>query len=130
MTCTRVAFMLDPTVGPIRISTFPSTTADELDRYIATLRAQGMTRLLLDLRGNPGGLLDQAVQVSERFLAPGKLVVYTRGRIAGSDQDYVAQKGVERVDLPLIVLVDHSSASASEIVSGAIQDHDRGLVVG
>jgi len=126
----RVAFMLDPTVGLIRISNFTSTTADELDRYIAALRAQGMTRLLLDLRGNPGGLLDQAVQVAERFLPADKLVVYTRGRIHGSDQDYFAKRGVERIDLPLVLLVDQSSASASEIVSGAVQDHDRGLVVG
>ena len=125
-----VAFMIQPRVGFIRISNFTSTTAKELDVALGHLHEEGMTRLLLDLRGNPGGLLEQAVQVSERFLPAGKLVVYTRGRIAGSDQDYVAQKGVDRVDLPLIVLVDHSSASASEIVSGAIQDHDRGLVVG
>ncbi len=125
-----VAFALQNSVGFIRISNFTATTAKELDAALKRLQEQQVTRLLLDLRGNPGGLLDQAVQVSERFLAPGKLVVYTRGRIAGSDQNYVAQKGVERTDLPLIVLVDHSSASASEIVSGAIQDHDRGLVVG
>ena len=125
-----VAFVMQPSVGFVRISNFTATTAKELDAALKRLRDQGATRLLLDLRGNPGGLLDQAVQVAERFLAPGKLVVYTRGRIAGSDQDYVAQKGVERIDLPLVVLVDHSSASASEIVSGAIQDHDRGLVVG
>jgi len=89
-----------------------------------------MDRLILDLRSNPGGLLEQAVQVSEKFLPPGKMVVYTRGRVPGSDQDYLAGRGGERLDLPLIVLVDRHSASASEIVSGAIQDHDRGLVVG
>jgi carboxyl-terminal processing protease len=126
----RVAFMLPNGVGYVRIFNFTSTTAEELDDAVAHLKSEGMTKLLLDLRGNPGGLLDQAVKVSERFIPEDKLVVYTRGRIPGSDQDYVASKGVERIDLPLIVLVDQSSASASEIVSGAIQDHDRGLVVG
>jgi len=126
----RIAFLMSDGVGYIRIFNFTSTTAEELDDAIARLRADGMTKLLLDLRGNPGGLLDQAVKVSERFVAADKLVVYTRGRIPGSDQDYVASRGVERVELPLVVLVDQSSASASEIVSGAIQDHDRGLVVG
>jgi carboxyl-terminal processing protease len=126
----RVAFMLQPGVGVIRISNFTSTSADELDQSIARLTEQGMNRLILDLRSNPGGLLDQAVQVAERFIPAGRLIVYTRGRIAGSNQDYVAKRNVERVELPLIVLVDRYSASASEIVAGAIQDHDRGLVVG
>jgi len=126
----RVAFMLDDEVGLIRISNFTSTTADELDQAIERLRSEGMTKLLVDLRGNPGGLLDQAVQVTERFIAADELVVYTRGRIHGADQDYYAKRGVNRVDLPLVLLVDESSASASEIVSGAVQDHDRGLVVG
>jgi carboxyl-terminal processing protease len=126
----RVAFMLDDEVGVVRVSNFTSTTADELDRAIGQLEEQGMKRLMLDLRGNPGGLLDQAVQVSERFIPADKLIVYTRGRIHGSDQDYYAKRGVDRVSLPLVLLVDESSASASEIVSGAVQDHDRGLVVG
>lgn len=126
----RVAFMIDDEVGLVRISNFTSTTADELDESIAKLKSQGMTKLLVDLRGNPGGLLDQAVQVSERFIPEDKLIVYTRGRIHGSDQDYFSKRGVDHVEMPLILLVDQSSASASEIVSGAVQDHDRGLVVG
>ncbi|ANM29493.1 hypothetical protein ABI59_07710 [Acidobacteria bacterium Mor1] len=126
----RSAFMLDDTTGLIRISNFTSTTSSELDEAVTKLQAEGMKRLLLDLRGNPGGLLEQAVQVSERFIDPGKMVVYTRGRVPGSEQDYIARDGVPRLDMPVVVLVDHSSASASEIVSGAIQDHDRGLVVG
>jgi len=125
-----VALLVQDGVGLIRIGNFTSTTADELDLALTRLAEQGMQKLLLDLRNNPGGLLDQAVQVSERFIPAGKLVVYTRGRIPGSNQDYVAKRGVERVDIPMIVLVDRSSASASEIVSGAVQDHDRGLVVG
>jgi carboxyl-terminal processing protease len=123
------AFLVKPNVGLVRISNFTSTTTSELDEAIVKLKGQGMTRLILDLRSNPGGLLDQAVGVASRFIPEGKLVVYTRGRIAGSDQDYTA-KGDHRTEAPLVVLVDHSSASASEIVSGCIQDHDRGLVVG
>ena len=126
----RVAHLLDNGVGIVRVSNFTSTTASELDEQIARLSEQGMDKLLLDLRGNPGGLLDQAVQVSERFIPAGELVVYTRGRIRGSSADYVAKRGVQRWEKPLVVLVDGSSASASEIVSGAIQDHDRGLIVG
>jgi carboxyl-terminal processing protease len=125
-----LAYLMAPDTGFVRISNFTSTTGAELDAAIKRLRAEGMTRLVLDLRSNPGGLLEQAVQVSEKFLPPGKMVVYTRGRVPGSDQDYLAGRGGERFDLPLIVLVDRHSASASEIVSGAIQDHDRGLVVG
>jgi len=124
------AYMLAPEVGFIRISNFTSTTAEELDEALERLRKQGMTRLILDLRSNPGGLLDQAVAVAERFLPPDSLIVYTKGRVRGSEQRYVASNDVERTDIPLVVLVDHHSASASEIVAGAIQDHDRGLLVG
>jgi len=123
------AFMVQPGVGLVRISSFTGTTTSELDEALQKLKGQGMERLILDLRSNPGGLLDQAVGVASRFIPEGKLVVYTRGRIAGSDQDYTA-KGDVRTNATLIVLVDHNSASASEIVSGSIQDHDCGLVVG
>ncbi len=126
----HVAYMLSPEVGFVRISNFVSTTAQELDQALERLGRQGMTQLILDLRSNPGGLLDQAVAVAERFLPQGKLIVYTKGRVPGSDQNYVSSSDVRRTSLPLVVLVDHHSASASEIVSGAIQDHDRGLVVG
>lgn len=123
------AFIVQPGVGIVRISSFTSTTTSELDDALQKLKTQGMQRLILDLRSNPGGLLDQAVGVASRFIPEGKLVVYTRGRIAGSDQDYTA-KGDVRTNAALVVLVDRNSASASEIVSGCIQDHDRGLVVG
>jgi len=126
----RTAFMLDAQIGYVSIGSFTSTTADELDRAVAQLREQGMRKLVLDLRDNPGGLLDQAVEVAQRFLPEGRMVVYTRGRIPGADQDYFAESAGQHVDEPLVVLVNHGSASASEIVSGAIQDHDRGLVVG
>lgn len=125
-----LAYMIRPGTGLIRISNFTQTTAAEFDDAVRRLRAQGMIRLVLDLRSNPGGLLEQAVAVSERFVPAGKMIVYTRGRVKDSDQDYLASKDAPRVDLPLVVLVDAHSASASEIVSGAIQDHDRGILVG
>jgi carboxyl-terminal processing protease len=89
-----------------------------------------MKRLVFDLRDNPGGALDQAIKVSNRFLPRGDLIVYTRGRVANSDQDYRATEQSEYLSLPMITLVNRRSASASEIVSGALQDHDRSLIVG
>src|SRR5258705_7841897 len=89
-----------------------------------------MDRLILDLRANPGGLLDQAVKIADRFLPDGKMIVYTRGRVQGSDQEYYATRAGDENDIPLVVLVNRGSASASEIVSGALQDHHRALIVG
>jgi carboxyl-terminal processing protease len=89
-----------------------------------------MKRLLLDIRNNPGGPLDQAIKVSNEFLPRGKMIVYTRGRIANSDQDYRATEPSEFTDMPLVIMANRNSASAAEIVTGALQDHDRGYVVG
>ena len=89
-----------------------------------------MRRLVFDLRANPGGALDQAIRVSNRFLPKGDLIVYTRGRVQNSDQDYRATEHSDYLRLPMVTLVNRSSASASEIVSGALQDHDRSLIVG
>jgi carboxyl-terminal processing protease len=89
-----------------------------------------MRQLVLDLRGNPGGQLDQAIRISNRFLRRGDMIVYTRGRVPNSDQDYRASQPSTYTDLPVIVLVNRNSASASEIVAGALQDHDRALIVG
>ena len=89
-----------------------------------------MSRLVLDLRGNPGGQLDQAIRVSNRFLPRGDLIVYTRGRVDNSDEDYRATRQSDFLDLPMVVMVNRNSASASEIVSGALQDHDRAIVAG
>jgi carboxyl-terminal processing protease len=122
--------MIRPGVGYIRIKDFTSTTVRELDESIEKLQGQGMQKLVLDLRGNPGGLLDAAVGVSDHFLEKGQMIVYTKGRTPDSAQEYTAPGKHEKFDLPLIVLVNRGSASASEIVAGAIQDHDRGLVVG
>jgi carboxyl-terminal processing protease len=124
------AFLLKDDVGYLRISDFTETTEDELHQNLVELQMQGAKQLVLDLRDNPGGLLDQAVAVSNKFLKKGALIVYTRGRTDGSDYDYVANRASSHLDMPLVVLVNRGSASASEIVSGAIQDHDRGLIVG
>lgn len=124
------AFMLNPDTGYLRISDFTETTEDELHQDLVELQMQGAKKLVLDLRDNPGGLLDQAVAVSNKFLKKGALIVYTRGRTEGSDYDYVANRASSHDKMPLVVLVNRGSASASEIVSGAIQDHDRGLIVG
>src|SRR5215210_6283692 len=122
--------MIRPGVGYIRIKDFTSTTVRELDEAIDKLNQQGMQKLVLDLRQNPGGLLDAAVGVADHFLEKGQMIVYTKGRTADSAQEYTAPGKHPKVDVPVVVLVNRGSASASEIVAGAIQDHDRGLVVG
>ena len=122
--------MIRPGVGYIRIKDFTATTVRELDESIEKLRGEGMQKLVLDLRQNPGGLLDAAVGVADHFLDKGQMIVYTKGRTADSAQDYVAPGKHDKLNLPLVVLVNRGSASASEIVAGAIQDHDRGLVIG
>jgi carboxyl-terminal processing protease len=124
------AFMIDDVTGYIRLRDFSETSDRDLSRSLHTLTGKGMRRLILDLRDNPGGPLDQAIKVSNRFLPRGQLIVYTRGRVPNSDQDFRASEESEFTDLPLVILVNRNSASASEIVAGAIQDHDRGLIVG
>ncbi len=124
------AFKLSSGSGYLRISDFTETTESELEEGIQQLKQQGIESLILDLRNNPGGLLDQAVSVSNKFLNKGSKIVSTRGRTQGSDQDFFASRQATHADLPIVVLVNSGSASASEIVAGAIQDHDRGLIVG
>ena len=126
----EAAFMVDDETAYVRLGDFSETSNDELTRALASLRREDFSRLMLDLRGNPGGPLDQAIKVSNQFLPNGDMIVYTRGRVANSDQDYFAREAGEYTEQPLIVLVNRNSASASEIVAGAVQDHDRGLVVG
>jgi len=125
----RTAFMMAQSTGYIRLQDFSDTTDTELGAALERLKADGMQRLLLDLRDNPGGPLDQAIAVASRFLRPNDPVVSTRGRLMSSRADYQAVE-TQTVDVPLVVLVNRQSASASEIVTGAIQDWDRGLVVG
>ena len=124
------AVMLDSTTGYIKLTEFAETSDQELGRALRDLTRQGMRRLVFDLRTNPGGALDQAIKISNRFLPKGDLIVYTRGRTSNSAQDYHATENSEYLNLPMVTLVNRSSASASEIVSGALQDHDRSLIVG
>jgi carboxyl-terminal processing protease len=123
------AYMIKPGVGYISITQFNRTTADEFIDGLESLHKQGMTQLVLDLRNNPGGLLDQAVKVAERFLSRGQLVLSQRGRIPGVDRSYSSTNSTPDT-VPLVVLVNRNTASASEIVAGALQDHDRAIVVG
>ena len=124
------AFLVDEHTGYVKLGDFSETTDRDLRSALNTLKKEGMQRVILDLRGNPGGPLDQAIKVSNQFLPRGDLIVYTRGRESNSDRDYHAREETDFTELPLVVLVNRTSASASEIVAGAIQDHDRGLVVG
>jgi carboxyl-terminal processing protease len=126
----RAAFMLNPNTGYVLLSDFGENTDQELGRALRDLNGKGMRRLVFDLRNNPGGALDQAIRVANRFLPRGDLIVYTRGRVANSDQDYRATQQSDYTELPIVTLVNRNSASASEIVSGALQDHDRSLIVG
>lgn len=128
-------FVLDEPAGSektgyVRVSDFNENTESELRDAIAELRLAGADRLLVDLRRNPGGLLNQAVAVSNVFLKQHQEIVSIRGRHSENDQVFFAEKPGPYSDLPVIVLVSRESASASEIVAGAIQDHDRGLIVG
>jgi len=123
-------FMIRPGVGYIRITRFAQKTGEELETRLNQLKAQGMKELLLDLRFNSGGLLNQAIDVCDRFLPAGQKIVYTRGRGPNADSDAFATQRDKFIDFPMVVLVDHGSASASEITAGALQDTDRGLVVG
>jgi carboxyl-terminal processing protease len=122
--------MVRPGVGYIRIKDFTYTTVRELDQAVEKLQGEGMNKLILDLRMNPGGLLDAAVGVVDHFIDKGDMIVYTKGRTPDSFQEYKAPGKHDRLEVPVVVLINRGSASASEIVAGAIQDHDRGLVVG
>jgi len=123
-------FMLAPGVGYVMMRNFSARTAEELAGALDELKAQGMDRLILDLRGNSGGYLNAAVDVSDMFLSGTKKIVYTSGRVPGSTEEYFASDHPSDCLIPLVVLIDAGSASASEIVAGALQDWDRALVAG
>ncbi len=124
------SFMLNPTTGLILIKDFGETTAEEFERAVATLKKQGMTQLVLDLRGNGGGVLDAAIGICRQLLGPDQLIVSQKGRDGRDENQTRTRKGAQLDPFPLVILINRGSASASEIVTGAVQDHDRGLVVG
>jgi len=124
------AFVAQGGIGYLRLSAFSERTAEETRTMLERLGEQGAKSLVLDLRMNPGGLLDQAVDVTEAFVPRGTMVVYTRGRARSEDNRYYADEPKPNLQWPIVVLVDGGSASASEIVAGALQDLDRALLVG
>jgi len=123
-------FMIDDEIGYVRIDDFAEHTEEELSSALKGMQGKGMKRLVLDLRNNPGGQLDQAIRMVNLFVRRGSMIVYTRGRVQNSDQDYRATEDGRFQQIPMMVLVNRNSASASEIVAGALQDYDRALVVG
>ena len=126
----RYSYMIEPGIGYVAVSNFNRGTGKEVRDALETLKSQGMEKLLLDLRNNGGGLLDQAVVVSDQFVPGGGKIVETRGRTRDSFQDFHSSDRYEDLDLPVVVLVSDGTASAAEILAGAIQDHDIGLIVG
>ena len=124
-----IGFLIKPGVGYIRLSQFNETTDREIGEALKQLGANSLDGLILDMRGNPGGLLNEAVAVGDMFLEKNQLIVSYHGRSA-PERRFYAVRGNQGLNVPLVILVNNNSASAAEIVTGAVQDHDRGLVVG
>jgi len=122
--------LFDSGVGYISLNPVSETSAEELRQEIAAMKAKGMKSLIMDLRGNPGGLLDQGVKVADLFLDSRQEIVSTRGRARGSTKEFYDEARQAWPDLPIVVLVNDGTASAAEIIAGALQDHDRAVVVG
>lgn len=123
------AYMVAPGIGYIRINSFGDTTYSEFIAALSKLQTQGFTQLMIDLRGNPGGYMETAVQLANDFLPKNALIVYTQGRRSPRKEYKTDGRGMYQ-SMPLVVLVDETSASASEIFAGAIQDNDRGTIIG
>jgi carboxyl-terminal processing protease len=121
--------MLKDNIGYIKVNRFAATTYDEMMQKVNILQKSGMEKLILDLRGNPGGYLHIANQMCDEFLKDGELIVFTKGRKRSREETFASKKG-QLENTRVIVLIDEGSASASEIVSGALQDNDRGIIIG
>jgi len=126
----NASLIYNDSIGYISLNKFSETSTDELLKNLAELTSKGMKSIVLDLRNNPGGLLSQAVSVADLFLDDEKLIVYTDGRVSRFSEKFFSDKTYEYENIPLVILINNGSASASEIVSGAVQDWDRGLIVG
>lgn len=124
-----VHYMVTDDIGYVKISNFAQTTYREFLTAIEELKSKGMKKIIVDLRSNGGGIMDAAIGIADQFLEEGRLVVYTQGRSRPRKNDYSTSKGLLKKD-DLVILIDEFSASASEILAGAIQDNDRGLIVG
>jgi len=124
------SMLLTPSIGYVQLRTVAETSPEEMRDGINTLRKQGAKALILDLRDNPGGLLESGVELTDLFLDRDQVVVETKGRSQGSSKSYSADDPQVWPDMPVVVLVDGNTASAAEIISGALQDHDRALIVG
>lgn len=125
-----VAYMIDPEIGYIKINRFSATTFEEFQTAMSDLKKQGMKKLILDLQGNPGGYMNQAIDLVDECLSEGKKIVFTKGKDKKYDSDAMSTSKGDFEQGDMIVLVNEGSASASEIVAGALQDNDRALVVG
>ena len=117
-------------IGYVKIRTFSKNTSSDLDKALSYLQNKNITKLILDVRNNPGGLLDQAVEVSDRFLGNENLIVYTKGRTEDQNSRFTTHDKIKYVDYPMSILVNGGSASASEIVAGALQDLGRAVILG
>jgi carboxyl-terminal processing protease len=124
------AYMIDNKTGYIKVNRFSETTYDEFKTALASLKSQGMKQLMMDLRNNPGGYMDRATSIADEFISGNKMLVYTNGKDTRYDRQTFARIAGKFEEGPLVVLVDEGSASASEIVAGALQDHDRALIAG
>ena len=121
--------MVSKDIGYIKLATFSDKTTSDVENALKSLQKQGMKKIILDMRYNPGGLLNQAIEISELFLKQGNVIVSTRGRTQKTES-HARRNGIVKPDVPMVVLLNQGSASAAEIVSGALQDWDRALIIG
>jgi len=124
------ARILEDGIGYIRLIEFRENAVRDMDTALENLKKEGIKSLILDLRNNPGGLLDVAVKISERFIEKGKIIVYTKGRRPSQNMEFFSTSGNPIIDLPMVVLINEGSASGSEIMAGALQDYKRAIILG